>query len=889
MATRPSRPASWLRPSLAVLLSLSAWYGCGGSDGGGITDPPPDPPPPPPPTVAQVTLSADSVFFGGLGITRTLSAQARASDGSVIAGASIAWQSSNASVASVSSGALSAVGVGEATVTATSGSVSATAKVVVVQVPAGLEVSPANLTLDSLGATATFVATVVDSGGAALPDAASVEWSSENGGVALVSSEGIVLARGPGTATVRAATLDGAFDGSAQVEVAIPALAGVVDASGGSVSVPGGAATLTIPRGAVATPVAVTAQAATPPSDADLVSGTAWTFGPTLDFAVPADLEIAYTEGAIPAGRTEESLGLYRLEGSTWTEAGSIGVDVAADKVVARVAATGTYAILAGRLGDPTGLWHVTETTTFDSCYDEAGLVEELSVYAVKNGDVLTVERDGEALSGTLAGNVFGWDETYEVEGVTVRETYTITIDRTGTSASGSGRFVGSGPVNCEIRTTLEAQRVGRDRPQPAPQVDKVTLAFVETPWSDYTWYPEIGASAKLVARAFDKSGAEIDVPSVSLLYTEPRVLTDAPGAFVPEVPTGLAPGLVGTTEIRAVAYTADGHAVTSAPVILTLARDTTLLRVLAPPGGTGRFFDMEPILVWEDDNAEVSRWEVFAAGQRLPLHLVRRGSTSSSLACAPGDRCVDTVEGLWDALGLDGDTPLIRLEGVNALGNVVSRGRFDFTHAVHNRVTLRSAGVALWDTVGHGYSPAGESPIHRYPNDRAKYCTDEEMEGCLHAYVQNVSPKHQILVVERRPVVGPMEFARIWIPRKILDEPFGTGGWNCRGWSEALPEDEIVYVNFRWLEDGEGRTATGSNDTFDTTPADCNGNVSVTMEEYQDIRGTWRIYTVSGEGTMIGPEGLVTPVTWSVTGAVKWADGDVSRPLYGGWGVPGR
>jgi len=388
--------------------------------------------------------------------------------------------------------------------------------------------TPESLTLDSLGAVSSLAAAVVDSGGAAIPDSVLVEWASEDGGVAVVSAQGAVLARGPGNAVVRATTLDGALTGTARVAVTIPALAGVVDGGGGTVSAGGGAATLTVPGGAVTAAVAITARPAQP-TGAELVAGTAWTIGPELAFGFPADLEIAYDEASIPAGQGEESLGLYRLDGSTWTEAGSIAVDVDRNKVVGTVAATGTYAIRAGRLGDPTGLWLVTETTTFDSCYDEAGLVEEVTVYAEKKGNVLTVERDGETVSGTLVGNVFGWDETYEYEGVNVHETYTITLNRTGLAATGKSRLVGSGPVSCEIRTTLEAELVSRERPSEAPDVHTVTLAFEENPigLATRTWRPEVGDGTRLVARALDQGGAKVAVAEVILVYSEERVLTD--------------------------------------------------------------------------------------------------------------------------------------------------------------------------------------------------------------------------------------------------------------------------------------------------------------------------------------------------------------------------
>lgn len=878
MTTCPSRPATWRGLSVLLTVSLFAWMGCGGSDGG-ITEPPTNPPPTTP-TVSQISLSTDSLFFGGLTLSRSLTAQARAADGTVVSGATISWQSSSMAVATVTaSGSVTAVAPGQADITASSGTVSSVVKVVVEQVPAGLAVTPGSLALDSLGALGAFQASQVDSGGVAIPGGIDVEWTSTDGAVAVVGIDGVVEARGPGTSKVVATDASGA-SAEADVAVSIPALAGIVDAGGGTVTAAGGRAVLTLEAGAVPYSVALTATEAQPSSTQDLVTGTAVTFGPDLTFAAPVDLAIAYDPTGIPANADERSLGLYRLTGSSWEELDDIAVDTTSNKVVARVTSTGTFAVLAGRQGDPTGLWLVTETTTFDSCYDEAGLVEEISVYAEKNGNTLSVERDGETVSGTLVGDEFGWDEEYVVDGVDVRETYSITIARTGLTATGTGRFVGSGPVSCEIRTQLNAKRTGRDRPQAATGVQSLTLTFVESPGlTRREWRPDVGDGVRLLVTAKDGNGITVPNTSIVFAFTEGRVLQNPPLGAITGTEVTLAPGLVGTTEVTAVAVAADGSTVRSAPLTIQLLRDTTSVRLIAPPQGVGRFFDLEPLLVWEDDNGEADRWEVVAGSQRLPLRL-RRNATGAS-RCAVGDRCVDQVRGLWAALGPAGDTPFVRLEGVNALGHVVSRSTFDFTHVVRNTIELQANGVPLWTTQGNGFSPTGSSPANTYPNSKALYCTEAAVPGCLHAYVQTQwTAHHQILVVERRPNQGDWEAARIWLPNKLLDGTVTQAPWNCTRDNGNLALEDVAIVNFRWLDNGQIRSASGSNDSADPNPKACNGGVTVGVEEYKDIRGTWRIFTVQGSGSMITPLG-VQNVAFAVTGAVKWADGEIEPPRF--------
>ena len=110
----------------SLLLFLAA---CGGSDAGSPTEPP-TPPTPPAHIATTLTLSGTVLAFFWLGETQQLSATVRDQNGATMSGASLAWASSVSSVAGVSStGLVTALGAGTATIWVTSGSAIGTALV----------------------------------------------------------------------------------------------------------------------------------------------------------------------------------------------------------------------------------------------------------------------------------------------------------------------------------------------------------------------------------------------------------------------------------------------------------------------------------------------------------------------------------------------------------------------------------------------------------------------------------------------------------------------------------------------------------------------------------------------------------------------------------------
>lgn len=168
-------------------------------------------------TVA-IKPSTASVVAGG-----TVALEASVSDaaGNVLTGRTVTWSSSSTGIATVSSsGVVTGVAVGTATITATSDGKSGTATITVLaSAPATVSIKPTSANVYR-GQTVTLTAAVTDAGGAAIAGAPII-WSSSNTAVATVSSAGIVSGVAVGTATITA-TSD-TKSGSATVTVREPA------------------------------------------------------------------------------------------------------------------------------------------------------------------------------------------------------------------------------------------------------------------------------------------------------------------------------------------------------------------------------------------------------------------------------------------------------------------------------------------------------------------------------------------------------------------------------------------------------------------------------------------------------------------------------------------
>ena len=171
------------------------------------------------PVSVTVSPSTDSVAVGE---TLRLSAEAFASNGRAVVGAEFSWSSSDESVATVdASGLVTGVAEGSATITVTSGGVSASSEIGVFDPtrPVSVTVSPSTGSV-AVGETLRLSAQAVDTNGRAVVGA-EFSWSSSDESVATVDASGLVTGVAEGSATITVST--GGVSGSADISVFVPA------------------------------------------------------------------------------------------------------------------------------------------------------------------------------------------------------------------------------------------------------------------------------------------------------------------------------------------------------------------------------------------------------------------------------------------------------------------------------------------------------------------------------------------------------------------------------------------------------------------------------------------------------------------------------------------
>jgi len=167
---------------------------------------------------ASISVAPPSVSVT-VGQTSQLTPTVKDANGAVIAGAPVSWNIDNGSIASVSSsGLVTGLSPGTATITATSGSAHATVSVTVASAPPNaVIVSPSSVSL-LVTQRQQLIAVVTDAGGHTI-SGAPVAWSSSNSAVAAVGSTGLVIAVLPGTVTITATS--GSVSGTASVTVSL--------------------------------------------------------------------------------------------------------------------------------------------------------------------------------------------------------------------------------------------------------------------------------------------------------------------------------------------------------------------------------------------------------------------------------------------------------------------------------------------------------------------------------------------------------------------------------------------------------------------------------------------------------------------------------------------
>ena len=156
-------------------------------------------------SAASATIAPGRLDFEALGDTARVSASIRDARGHAIPGLDVAWSSSDPAVVAVDgTGLVTAIGTGDAVVTAAAGGAEATVPAAVRQKPSSVAIKPGRLDLAALGDTARLLATIRDARGHAIPGL-DVAWRSSAAAVAVVDGAGLVTAVGNGDAAVTAA------------------------------------------------------------------------------------------------------------------------------------------------------------------------------------------------------------------------------------------------------------------------------------------------------------------------------------------------------------------------------------------------------------------------------------------------------------------------------------------------------------------------------------------------------------------------------------------------------------------------------------------------------------------------------------------------------------
>jgi uncharacterized protein YjdB len=201
--------------------------------------------PAPDPVVTTVTVSPSSASVA-VGATTPLQAIVKDQNGNVMTGQTVTWSSNSTGVATVNStGVVTGVTAGPATITATSADKSGTATITVTTVPVipvvtTVTVAPTSASVVA-GATTPLVATVKDQNGSVMTGQ-TITWTTSNSAVATVNSSGLVTGVAAGPATITATTAGKSGTSAITVTAVVPVVTTVTVAPT-SASVAAGATT----------------------------------------------------------------------------------------------------------------------------------------------------------------------------------------------------------------------------------------------------------------------------------------------------------------------------------------------------------------------------------------------------------------------------------------------------------------------------------------------------------------------------------------------------------------------------------------------------------------------------------------------------------------------
>jgi uncharacterized protein YjdB len=636
-----------------------------------------------------------------VGQTVQLVAEALDAGGNVLAGRPVTWSTSAASVATVTAaGVVTAVADGAAIITASSEGRSAVASITVAQVPvASVVVTPATSNV-VVGQSTQLSAQLRDGSGAIITGRA-VTWTSTSTTVVTVSSNGLVTAIAPGTATITA-TSEGR-SGSATVNVAARPVSAVI-VSPGQVTLFANqtvqlSALVTDDRGQVlpGKPVTFTSssnQVATV-SSSGLVTGisagtatiTAMSEGATGTALVTitpdpvAVVEVAPSTASINVGQsiqlsaTPRNIAGNPLLGRTivWSSGSPSLATVSSSGTVTGVAAGN--AIIVATVDGKQGSAVITVRNV-----PVASVSVTPSTSAIAAGQTVTLAATTLDASGnTLVGRVIGWSSS----------------DNAIATVSSSGVVTGVSVGTATITASSEGQSGIATVTVGAVPVASVTVSPAQTNMT-------VGQVVPLVATAQDASGQVLTGRTVTWSSASPSVATVSATGNVTGVAAGSAvitatiDGVMGSATVNVSQVPVATVTVAPATANVVIGQNVTLGATTRDAAGnvlTGR------VVTWASGATSVATVSATGVVTGVAPGTVtitatsegQSGTATITVTSPPIDRIVVTpVNPEID----EGDTIQMTATAYDANNNVIPGVTFTWTSSNTNRATVTSTGL---------------------------------------------------------------------------------------------------------------------------------------------------------------------------------------------------
>lgn len=505
-------------------------------------------------TAASVTLSLPT---DSLGTGRTMQAIAIPRDGSgqPLVGRPVAWQSSNPSVATVTSaGIITALKAGQTTLSVVcDGHVASTRLSSAVPVPMSIHASPDSALL-MVGTTTRFSAEVRDQFGVVLAGEGLL-WSSSAAAVATVDSSGTVSARAIGSTSIRVA--------SSVLSATVPITVQAVPVASVSIA----PATVSVAQGAAAT-LSVTAR--------DAAGNTLINRPVTWSSSAPSIATVA-TDGVVQGVGVGSAAVTAIIEGKS--AQATVVVTSPPPPVAARVVVTLNSSMLSVGQG----------TTAIAKVYDVTGKEISTSVtFSVADPSIASVSANGH-VQGLSAGTTTleaSADGKVGIASVTVAQVAPAPVATVQLSIPTSSLLVGdTAALSVVLRDSAGAVLSGRTVSFTSSNTQVVTVAATGS-------VRAVGVGNASITASSEGKSAHITIvglapsPILTQLTVTPKVVTTVAGGLLHFAVTSRWSD--GSTRIPAVVWSASGGTII-ADGSYVAGTTTGTFRVIATQKGTSK------------------------------------------------------------------------------------------------------------------------------------------------------------------------------------------------------------------------------------------------------------------------------------------------------------